>query len=461
MPPQIGQSGYFEQIYQGPYKGIHVAAPENMIPENMSPLIQNFVLKNAELRTRFRISPGIIGPPPGGDIIDVIDTFQDGNTVFHTVIVNRRGLWQLNPNFANPNNPDWSQIGAYPVTPGPDIPVAHATFLNKFYWTNGGNNLWVWDGIQSIGSPFPWPASTFIQAGTRIVVKVGGNPTVQICIKAGWTGTVIPAFTATVGAQITETTISPHIPAAIWVCNGAPAPTNGFWGTAVVDALNGITAGAFYLGVLAARMLMLSTIEGSGIGGQPFNQRVRWCASGQPSIWDPNVNIGAGYTDFLEVPDFITGFMAIGDKTGFVFRQNGITEMTAVSDGVLPFDFNHLWASDRGIGNVLPFSISAYGPIGMFIASDDVYNISIGGFKNVGGPARDAIFADIAAATGGPLSAIIPKWTGLYSYLSYLLAIPQGQDTKFWMYSLEDGSWTTWLKKRLTVTGRANFVATQ
>jgi len=462
MPPQVTQSGYFEQIYQGPYKGIHVSLPENMIPEQMSPLIQNFILKNAELRTRPRMTVGILGTPDGYPI-DVIETFQDSNTAFHTVIVNRRGLWQLNPNFANNPAPDWNLIGVFPVQPGPDIPVAHVTFLNKFYWTNGGNNLWVWDGITSsgiptIGNPFPWVANQRIFAGMRVV---DSNGNVEICIKAGWTGAAHPTWSTVVGGNTTETTVSPHVPAAIWVMNGVPTPASGFYGAALVDALNGVTAGAFYLGVLASRLLMLSTIEGAGAAGVPYTQRIRWSASGQPEIWDANVNIGAGWIDLLEVPDIITGFLAIGDKTGFVFRNNGISEMTSVSDGILPFDFNHLWASDRGIGNVLAFSISGYGPIGMFIASDDVYSISVGGFKNVGGPARDAIFADIAAATSTPLSAMIPKWSNRYSYLVYLLAIPFGPDTKFWMYSLEEGSWTTWLKKNTTVTGRANFVATQ
>jgi hypothetical protein len=455
MPPQQGQNGYFEQVYEGPWKGIHVSLPENQIPDVYSPLISNFIMKNAELRTRPRMSVGVLGTPDGYPI-DVIDTFQDSNTAYHTVIVNRRGLWQLNPNFAINPGADWNLVGVFPVQPGPDIPVAHATFLNKFYWTNGGNNLWVWDGISSVGAAFPWVANQRVFNGFRII---DSNGKVQVVIKAGFTGASHPVWSATIGGNTTDTAATNP---AVWVNNGAPAPTSAFYGTAMVDANAGITSGSFFVGVLAARMLMLSTIEGIGpSGGASFPQRIRWCASGMPSIWDPNVNIGAGYVDLLEVPDTISGFLAIGDKTGFVFRTNGISEMTAVSDGILPFDFNHLWASDRGIGNVLPFSISGYGPLGMFISADDIYNISVGGFKNVGGVARDAIFSDLAAASSTPLSAMIPKWTSRYSYLVYLLAIPFGPDTKFWMYALEDGSWTTWVKKNVTITGRANFVATR
>jgi hypothetical protein len=466
MPPQVTQSGYWEQIYQGPWKGIASSVPENMIPDNMSPSISNFVLKNAELRTRARMSIGILGTQDNYPI-DVIDTFQDGNTVYHTVMVNRSGLWQLNPNFSLNPLKAWNRVGTFPVQPGPDIPTAHATFLNKFYWTNGDNNLWVWDGITSVGAPVTWKANQLLQLGFTIV---DSNGFVQVVTTAGYTGATEPLpagvppghWNQVVGGATTEVTVFPKTPVT-WTNNGKPGPVNGFSATAMVDANNGISAGAFFVGILAARMLLLSTVEGPAFsgGGQPFTQRIRWCASGQPNIWDPNINIGAGFIDLLEVPDAISGFLAIGDKTGFVFRTNGISEMTSVSDGILPFDFNHLWASDRGIGNVYPFSISGYGPIGMFIASDDIYNISIGGFKNVGGPAREAIFSDLANASSTPLSTMIPKWSNRYAYLSYLLAIPFGPDTRFWMYALEDSSWTTWVKRNVIVTGRANFVATR
>ena len=132
MPPKIQESGYFEQVYQGPYQGIHSFYPEMLIGENESPDASNVILKNAEIRTRPRMSLGILGTPDGYPI-DVVDTFLDGNNVSHTVIVTRRGLWQLNPNFAKNRRRAWNSVGTFPTQPGPDLPVAHATFLNKFY----------------------------------------------------------------------------------------------------------------------------------------------------------------------------------------------------------------------------------------------------------------------------------------------------------------------------------------
>jgi hypothetical protein len=449
MPGQGKESGYFEQMYQGPYKGTHSNYPENLIAEDESPDNENVILKNAEIRTRPRMSYGLIGIPDGYPI-DVIDTFADGNNINHTVVVTRSGLWQLNSNWRNNLRKVWNKIGTFPQQPGPDIPSAHATFLNKFYWTNGGDNLWVWDGISSVGSPVPWVKNQRVFVNFRII---DSNGNVQVVTKAGFTGATQPTWATTIGTNTTDTATNQ---AAVWVNNGKPAPANGFYGTAVVDATNGITSGAFYIGILASRMLMLSTVE----NGQSFAQRIRWCPSGIPSIWDANVNIGAGWNDLLEVPDYISGFLAIGSKTGFIFRGNGISEMTAVSDGILPFDFNHLWASDRGIGNVYPFSISGYGPIGIFISSDEIYNVSLGGFKKIGLGAKNAIMTDLSLASSTPISSLFPRYSVGYTYLTYLLAIPMGNDTRFWMYSVDDASWVAWTSKNTIVTGRANFVFT-
>ena len=445
---------YFEQHYQAPFKGIHNELPANIIGQEYSPLINNFILKSGEIRTRPRFDFGIRGPVDNYPI-DIISTFQDSNTVFHTVVVTRTGLWQLNPNWRaniqknNKTNP-WNLIGAFPVQPGPDIPSAAVTFLNKFYWTNGDNNIWVWDGIQSIGSPSSWPKSQLVQLGFRII---DSNGNVQVVQQAGTTGTIAPVWSATIGVTTADNS-------TVWVNNGKPVAANGFISTAVIDATNGITAGGFFIGSLASRMLLLSTIEGKLSSTQTFLQRLRWSPSGITSIWDPTVNIGAGYVDFLEVPDFITGFMSIGNKTGFVFRQNGITEMTAVSSGTAPFDFNHLWASERGIGNIFPFTIANYGPIGMFISAEDVYNLSLAGFKRVGGVARNGIIKDLANATSTPVATLFPRFSNGYAYLVYYLAIPLGRDTKIWMYSLDDDSWVNWLNTNIIITGRPTLVVT-
>jgi len=229
------------------------------------------------------------------------------------------------------------------------------------------------------------------------------------------------------------------------------------------DIAHNLLAGAVFLGELNAQLILLNTIEQQNIPSKAatnFTQRIRWCASGQPTVWDPTVNIGAGFNDELDVPDVITGFLTIG-RNGFVFRTNGITEMTSISQGVLPFDFNHLWASERGIGNVFPFSISGYGPVGCFVSTDDVYELSLGGFKKIGGVARNAIYVDLAAAIAPPISSMFPSFSLAYPYLTYKIAIPMpGQITKNWCYFVEADAWFPWVERTGIETGKTILVPT-
>jgi hypothetical protein len=426
---------YFEIKYNGPFKGVHTSLPEDIIGKEYSPFMSNIILKNGEIRPRPRQYNILPGTPDGNPIL-ILTSFEDSNNVFHTVAVTSTGLWQLNETWKSngTSKQTWTFVGAYGVQPGPNFPAASSVFINKFFWTNGGPNLWQWDGITSPGAPVIWRPSTFYKQGTVII---DSNKNLQVANNSGKSGTVAPAWANTIGAQTIDSTGTP-VPQITWTENGKNinSPT-GFINAAIVDATNGVTAGAFFLIELNAQLIMLNTIE--SVGGN-FQQRIRWCPSGLPTIWDPAVNIGAGYIDELDVSDAITGAFTVG-TTAFILRTNGITEATSTGNGINPFNLNHLWASDRGIGNVLPFGYAAYGPLGIFISSDDIYNVSLGGFKRIGGVARDSVYNDIYAATSNPIGSIVPYYQKNYVYNHYRLSIPQGQNNVTWIYSLEDESW--------------------
>lgn len=442
------ENTYFEITYKGPFKGVNVDMPENLLSPEFTPSMLNFTLKNAEIRTRPRQSFYIPAPQIKNNFINVIDSFIDANGITHTIITTQQGLFQLNPQWKKNPSKAWNLVGSYTVQPGPNDPVASLVFLNRYFWTNGSNNLWSWDGISSVGSPSKWTKNFIYQRNARLI-DTNGN--VQVALSAGKSGAVIPVWNVSLGGGTVDNQIT-------WVNNGAPAPANGFISVAVVDAAAGITAGALFLIELNSQLIMLNTTEGTAQGGTHFPQRIRWSPSGFDNIWDTNVNIGAGYTDELDVPDEITGALTIG-RNGFVFRTNGISEITSLGSATNPFEFNHLWASQRGIGNVFPFSIASYGPIGMFIAEDDVYNLSLGGFTRVGGVARDAIFKDLETRTAPPIAAIVPVVKRQYVYPVYKLAIPFGLGTKIWNYSIEDSSWQSDYKPTGIYTGKPNFVA--
>lgn len=443
---------YFELKYQGPWTGVDVATPESDLNPAATRSMQNFILKYGQIRTRPRISLGL-PPTPDNKVMTLITSFMDSNEVSHTVADTPTGLWQLNGqwkkylNTRGTQNKAWSLIGAYPNPPGPGLPDATVTFTNRIYWTNGGNNLWSWDGISSVGKPSLWPKQTQVYVNFRII---GSDGNVHIVTTSGKTGATQPVWAAGgPGTQDNDGT-------AVWTNNGKPAPANGFDSVGVVDATNGITAGAYFLGELNSQLIMLSTLEGPGNSFSAFPQRIRWCPSGIPNIWDPNVNLGAGFSDELDVPDSIMGFLTIG-RTGFIFRTNGITEMTTGNSGINPWVFNHLWASDRGIGNVFPFSIAGYGPIGIFASADDFYNISLGGFEGIGGNSLDAIFGDIAQSQFQPIASIVPYFTQNYIYPVYKLDIPLGNGCKSWVYSIKDKVWQSWFKEFGQFSGRMRF----
>lgn len=447
---------YNEIVYNGPFKGVHTSLPEDVIGREYSPDMSNVILKNGEIRSRPRQYNYIPGTPDNFPIYN-ISSFLDANNVFHTVAVTQFGMWQLNALWRtsktiDPNH-SWNLVGNFADEPGGNFPTPSAVFTNKFFFSIGSDDLWMWDGISSAGAPRTWQASTSYLIGSNII---DSNGNVQIAQNSG-TSKVSPhpVWNAAVGGSTTDNNIT-------WVNNGRPAPSSGaLFSVAMVDVTKGITAGGLFLIELNSQLLLLNTIEGNASGRQQFPQRVRWCPSGIPTIWDPNINIGAGFNDEIDVPDAITGAFTVG-TTGFILRSNGITEvMTNGSSGQNPFIFNHLWASERGIGNILPFGYSSFGPLGIFISVDDVYSVSLGGFKRVGGVARNAIYTDIAKATLPPVGTIVPYYQNNYVYNHYRLSIPVGNDSITWIYSIEDDSWQKDVKRNVNVTANTKWVFTR
>jgi len=442
---------YKEVTYSGPLKGANVSLPEDVIPGNYSPSLTNFILKNGEFRTRPRQYNYIPGTPDNL-IISMLTSFMDANNILHTCAVTQFGLWQLNAKWRqalviNPES-SWSLVGKYSEGPGIPFPSSFAVFINKLFFSVGSIDLWMWDGIASAGAPRIWQAGTYFIQGSNVI---DSNGNIEIAQNSGLSGTTVPVWNVSLTGTTTDNVIT-------WVNNGkAPQQSGGLFSAAIVDAANGIRSGCLYLIELNSQLLMLNTIEGNAKSRQQFPQRVRWCPSGLPTIWDSNVNIGAGYVDELDVPDSISGGFTVG-TTGFILRTNGVTEITSNGgSGTNPWIFNHLWASDRGIGNVFPFGYASFGPLGVMISDDDIYNVSLGGFRRMGGGARDAIYNDIALATNNLVGSIVPYYQNNYSYNHYRLAVPINNDTVTWCYSFEDDLWTREFISNLNVAGNTRW----
>jgi len=394
-----GKASYFEMTYVGPWKGTDVSMPETMIDPASTPYAENWIPRSGELRTRPQrrvFLPGL----PDNSIITGQCPFADANNVVHSCVTSTSGLWQLNSQWRNYPGKTWSNVGFYLRNdiPAPNTPVQFQVFVNSLFYVDGSTNLWFWNGVT--------PNS------------ISSQPALQ--------------------------------------------------SVAQYDTTNLLNAGGYFLGELNSYIIILNTVEqvqpvaGPTLPKYPSNfpQRLRWSAPGLPFTWDPTVNTGAGYIDELDVPDTITGFMAIGSN-GFIFRVNGISELTSISGGVLPWDINHLWASQRGIGSVYPWSIANYGPIGIFIATDDVYELSLGGFKKIGGRSRNAIFHDIGMAVSAPTASIFPAWSATYPYVTYMLEIVlAGGIVHDWLYFVEDDCWMLWPYSNGYFTGKVMLMPT-
>lgn len=189
-----------------------------------------------------------------------------------------------------------------------------------------------------------------------------------------------------------------------------------------------------------------------------FPNTIAWSANGIPNQFDATVNTSAGFNQFLDVPDQFTGVMPLG-PVAYLFRTNGITEQAiSGSNNLTPFFFDHMWASNHGVGSVYPWSIAQYGSVGCFVSTEQIYQMTINNFQPIGGGARDAIMADLAKATMNPVGSIVPDYAYGYIYLTYRISIPLGTFTRHYLYSIEDQNWSLEETEGVLVTGKPESV---
>jgi hypothetical protein len=310
-------------------------------------------------------------------------------------------LWQYAPG----HTPfPWTGINGSVTTMGPN-PISYRAFANAIYYTNISvfNNatnpmLAYWDGITA----------------NAVTQQTFGDASVSNSV-AGISRTNSP----TVGGSLP----------------GGPV------------MVGPLSIGGQFLGELNNQLILANvSVLDQGNGNLfSFPNTIWWCANGLPLQWDPTVNTSAGFNSFLDVSDQITGLTTMG-VAGYLFRTYGITQFAPSGSSITPFEFDHMWASERGIGNVFPWSIAQYGPQAAFIAVDNIYSLSITNAATIGGTARDAIYADLANMIPGrnPFANIIPIFKAGYVYLTYEIVIPMASVTRVWIYSFEDKNWASW-----------------
>lgn len=378
---------YFEIAYTPDpnWRGLNVQQPANVIDSKASPYLQNFWLRNSEIRSCPPFVTVFPGPektnPPLGE-----GSFTDQNNVIHTVSWTPRGLWQLAAKNRVAGKNPWRFINGQPVYAG--IPMSWQSYASLLYYCNGVPYLQSWDGIA--------------QQAT-VVSAVGSSYAIGSVSGPG-------------------------------------------------------TLGGYYLYEMNNQLILMNVTFQNANGVSRFPNTIAWSANGVPNQFDATVNTSAGFNQFLDVPDQFTGVMPLG-PVAYLFRQNGITEQAiSGSNNLAPFYFDHMWASNHGVGSVYPWSIAQYGSVGCFIATEQIYQMTVNSFQPIGGGARDAIMADLANASSNPVASIIPDYAYGYIYLTYRISIPLGTLTRHYLYSIEDSNWMIEETAGVIVTGRADSV---
>lgn len=405
---------YFEIVYKGPFGGLHVQAPENVIPPEYSPNFNDFMLRNQELRSRPAFSRQTQIPSmPTTNGFTAIGSF---GTLLGSQL----------------NYVSWKTFGIDPT--GPLYALDYSSGV--YSWTLVGGN-----SQGSYNGPISWRSFQNVlygaspEGGFGVFGWNGGYDSTPYVSQVAFSGSTNP----------------PVSPQQVY--------------------------GGYFIDELADHLILLSTTEytaGAG-GGQLYPYRVRWSNSGfnpygggtfgsnlgtSGATFDPSINTDAGFADLLEVSDQITGEMMLG-TVGYIFRRQGITQMNPTGSGSAPFTFQHLWASEHGVGNLWPFTNAQYGLMGVFVAEDNVYQLSPTGFNVIGGFARDAIIADLSKASSYPCASILPGFNFGYVYLVYILMIPQTSNgvtsTVCYLYSFEDQNWMRWTLPGYAAVGRPDL----
>lgn len=279
----------------------------------------------------------------------------------------------------------------------------------------------------------------------------GQNPWLVVASLPATNTSNIPYSIQNLQAKLFFTNGTPHV----WQWDGISNTITD------VGVLATGSCGSTYMMELNARIVLVSTIETSGSAVANFPFRARWSPTGFPSppTFDPNTNLDAGFNDLLDCPDTLTGCLPIG-RTGYLFRSNGITEMIPTTGQGNAWDFNHLWASDRGIGNAFPQTIAGFGPMGIFISGEGIYKITPTSFDDIGLGATDLILTDISNATGLESATILPYFSPKYPYSVYWLNLGVGNDTVSWFYNIKEQGWMRQIFRNKQFTCRPKYVFT-
>lgn len=254
-----------------------------------------------------------------------------------------------------------------------------------------------------------------------------------------------------------------NIPTAVQVINGIAYIANyerhstyTYDGNITFNLVSNYVGGKI-MGVLDDYLIQFNT---NNVVDGPQPNRVNWSGPGKFSTWDPAIDRTAGFNTLASVEDQLIGFYSYA-SVGVAVTQKGLVELSPTGIAIGPFNFTTLWTSELGQGSIFQKSVVQYGQVGYLVTDSGVYSVSTGGgFKEITGAAKQAIFNSIQIANPEKSTSITdpPAIAGcvlLYFrnnanptpyYVFCATHRPVGATTDiitFWLMNLATGTWQT------------------
>ncbi len=411
--------------YTGPWKGLNTDNPENSIGPNEAVECDNFILRGGEIRTAPRLVNFSRGLGQHQEICRGISGFLDQNNAYHTVAISDIATYQLS------NTGIWQILNKLPITGGGFS--SFAQLLTKLFFTNYSPNLYSWTGMSNtVAIEYPGIGARYVfELDARLVLL----STVEV-VNSSYFG-VWSSTTAYTTGQIV------------------------FYNNIYFVAVSGST------GIVPGTNIVYWITTKLTGPVEYFEQRIRATPSGATNIFLPagadGLATGAWFDDMLDCPDILTGVITVG-PSAYLLRTNGISQLTPNGsnvNGAAPFNINHMWASERGMGSLYPSACAQYGALGIFVSTEDIYSLTPSGFQSIAPSVRYALLHDLANATYTPVGTIVPVLSNGYVYPLYMLTIPQGEDTFVWCYSINEQQWFRRILEKLQVTCPPKYVYTE
>lgn len=216
-----------------------------------------------------------------------------------------------------------------------------------------------------------------------------------------------------------------------------------------------------YLGAVTlykynGQLLAGGIIPGPGLVLDDPEMIIAWSApEGQYGIWNPldadgNVT-GAGFNQEADIADYITGLLIIPGAAA-ILRTQGVDYVTALQNGVSPFDFQHISNAKKGEGCQDSRMITQYDQAGMFIGNSDVY-VFDGKMNPVGEKIRNYLYPDVAVNNHKSAESVALAFDGDTSVYSFFVL-----GNMLYIFNMAN---KTWVRSLLFVEDLANPIKMQ